>query len=454
MAVVGGGGVVYRDVSAGSFFTEVLRDNYEAGMVETLNNTNFLYNRYRPVAPHIEGKLWVRSLHTGRSAGHSSIGPGGKLPDPDKQRYARFAGPMRHHYGRIQLDTISEEASASEVASFAQALDKEITGITNDLTRQQNRMMHMDGSGRLCEFVSGTTTVGSARVLTVRLPQVDESPGTMTGMPATYFLHAGMRLAVFTAAATPVTGTDLVAEGALVITSVDSDTTFTCDITDAFVGGAGDWMCLNTENANLDRNSSSYKREAVGIAALFSDANPPNIDDLEVTAFGVLKNAFQNVSAAVVSNVFARANILDGGGVSRPPTEKLLKGALTRAKKVNSANVSLMTSSMELQDRYGAELLTDRRFVNTKALSGGWTSVDFEGIPWVTDRDHLPNRLCYHDESVIRKYTLSEYKWLHKGDSMFIDLQDYDAFQARIAGRWTMACDDRSKLTMLTDLLE
>lgn len=442
MTVTGGMGVVFKDTSANSYFTQILRDDYQPGLIETLNHTNFLMDYLKPETPHVEGKLAVFGLHTGRSQGHASIGPGGKLPDPDKQRYDRFRMCMRHHYGRIQFDTISEEAGNTTAAAFVQMLDQEIQGLIADMARQQNRKLHMDGSGRLAEIVTGAT----GTVFTVRLPQVDESPSTMTGMPATYFLQAGMRVLICTSAGgTPVATT---------ISSVDSNSqvTFSGSVT----VNSGDWIVLNTEATNTDTNSSSYRREAMGIAGIVSDANPPYTDATDASALGLPAAGahFQGVDAGAVANSHARSNVLDGGGTPRPLTEAIIQQGLTRARKVNNAEVDLFLSSMELQDAYGATLLTDRRFMNVMKLSGGWNAVDYKGIPWVTDRDCLSNRLYVLATRWIVKLMLSNYHWLTTDGNMFHRLENYDSFQATFVGRWTLGCKNRNKQTLITDLSE
>lgn len=433
-------GVYYNDTAAGSFFSEILREQYQPGVIETLNNSNFLYQFLPRAGLMFQGKHWVFALHTGRSAGHSAIGPGGRLPDPGKQSYARWRGPVRHHFGRIQLDALTDLTAKGGDASFmASAMDAEIRGIVSDMDRQKNRMVHLDGSGRLAQ-VNGNV-VASATVV-VKLPQVPESPGTMTGLNATHWLHEGMRIAFVDPAGPTVVDAD-------VIQSVDSATQIT--MAAVVTVDDNDWLCTNATATGTDRVSTGFKREPMGFAGIFSDTNPECYDTADNYDSSFTLDSFQNVDADDTSNGFARATIMDNGGVKRPPTEMLLIRTMTAATRRNNANISFLLSAPEVQDAYGELLLSDRRFMNTTSLSGGWTALDFRGKPWVTDRDCLPNRIYAPDMGYIAMGQLEDYHWETR-TGMLQQLEDYDEYHARIKGRWNMVCTLRDKQTLITDL--
>lgn len=433
-------GAYFNDTSAGSFFTEILREDYQPGVIETLNNSNFLYNYLPRAQLQFQGKHWVFALHTGRSAGHSAIGPGGRIPDPDKQRYSRWRGPVRHHFGRIQLDAALEVSTGDRASFIASVMDSEIRGITEDMARQKNRMVHLDGSGRLAQ-VNGNV-VASATVV-VELPQVPESPTTMTGLNATHWLHEGMRIAFVDPAGPTIVDVAL-------ISSVDSATQITMD--QVVTVDDGDWLVTNATADGTDRVSTGFKREPMGFAGIFSDTNPlcyDTIDDYESGTFAT--DSFQNVDADDTANDFARAIIMDNGGVKRPPTEMLLIRAMTAATRKNNAMPSFLLSAPEVQDAFGELLLADRRFMNTTTLSGGWTALDFRGKPWVTDRDCLPNRIYVPDMGYVLMGSLEEYHWEQR-TGMLQQLQDHDEYHARIKGRWNMVCTLRNKQLLITDL--
>ncbi len=450
MTVSTQGGVFFQDTDADSFFMNILREDFQPGVIDALNNENFLWNFLGRADLQFYGRHWVFAVHTGRSQGHSAIGKGGKLPSPGRQGYDQWRGPMRQHYGRIQFDDWTPDATNERASFMAEMITSEVVGLIEDMTRQQNRMLHNDGSGRLAQ-VDGAKT--SLKVVNVKLPQIPEDPDTMTGMDPTYFLQAGMRIAF-------VDSADDTVEHITTIDTVDSATQIT--VIDAFSGsGVGDnnfiVSCSHLDATGNDPATtvvdSAYKREPMGLAGMFSDANPLAYDGEDEFDSGFAANSFQNVDAANTSNGFARANILDGSGTNRPLTEGLMQTALTRHRKVNRAKADIMISSHELRDAFGSHLLADRRFMNTMTLSGGWTAVDYAGIPWMVDRDCYPNRLYIADLDSICLGELTPYEWQER-TGMFQQMQDYDEFHARFRGRWNTVTKVRNRLTLLTDLSE
>jgi len=434
-------GVYFNDTSAASFFSQILREDYMPGVIETLNNSNFLFNYLPRGGLTFSGKHWVFAVHTGRSAGHSAIGPGGRIPDPDKQRYSRWRGPVRHHFGRIQLDALIEKVAAPGDASFiASVMDSEIRGITDDMARQKNRMIHSDGSGRLAQVSSNVTALTAVPVI---LPQIPESPGTMTGLPATHWLHAGMRIAFVR------DDTDAIRDQNTIL-SIDSDTQITMDAAVTVV--SGDWLCTNVVATGNDSVvSTGFRREPMGFAGIFSDTNPLAYDGEDNYDGGFAVDSFQNVDADDIANDYARAIILSNAGVKRTPTEMVIKRGMTAAERKNNSMFAFLMSSPEVRDAYGETLLSDRRFVNTMTLSGGWMGVDFEGKPWMTDRDCYPNRLYAVDMNHIKVGMLEDYHWEDR-TGMLQQLQDHDEYHARIKGRWNTACTLRNKQLLITDL--
>jgi len=436
-------GVFYDDSDAASFFADVMREDYLPGIIEALDNRNVLLNTMPMHDSKYEGKAWVREVHNGRSAGHSSIGPRGRIPLPDKQKYTKMKGVMRHHYGSIEVDDLMHEQGSGRATFATDVVDREIRGLTADMARQKNRMLHLDGSGRLAQCDGA---VGASATVVCKLPQVPESPTTMVGMDPTYFLHAGMRVIVVDPAGPTI-------KAGASIASVDSATQITLDA--SITAADDDWICLQSDPANSSELiSSSFKREPVGIAAHFSDGNPEYINAVDVSEHGMTAGRYQDVDATATANQFARATVLDNGGTLRPISEELLKSGMTKQHKGLGGKTDVMLSSYELQDAYGSLLVADRRFVNTKTFSGGWEGIDFEGKPWVRDRDCLPNRCYYVDWDALEYIKLREYSWQGRDGLVFRQVDGYDAWQAFVRGDWTTRTDVRNKLVLITDLQE
>lgn len=450
MAITDAGlGLLY---GSGDFYTKVLRDHFLPEVADGINHDYVLLKRFESMADSsmVQGKNVVHPVHHKRNAtsvgavGYSSAGTRGKLPDPGAQGYQQYAYPVRHVYGRVLIDAIAQDASATDIDSWLRATESELAGLRDDLARQENRMLHNDGSG-----VIGQTTSFGDTTSTITLSLLVESPTTMTGMDATYWFEVGGRYS------------GIVAAGTIAKTIVVTSKTATT-ITYAAAGASAvvhSFVSANqTGLASGAEQSTGLGREPMGIAGIFGDANVQAASGVPGAYSGesALANSFQGIDATAAGNTFNQATVLANGAVQRTLTEAVLQNAWSRAEKTLQAKISAIYSSFGVRDAFADLLLTYRRQVNKMSLEGGFSTVEYNGVPFIADRDCYPNRAYLADESEFRQHCMGskQYRFRDENGSIYLPLPDEHAMQITLYRRYTYGVMARARQTLLTDLIE
>jgi hypothetical protein len=436
MAIAGSSGAQY--LAGSSFYDEILRDDYQPVIAEAVINPNeilHLLGQNRNYTD-VQGKNVVFPIHTDRNPAVGASAPGGKLPanaQRQSQKYDQYAFPTRFNSGRMLFEGILRHASKSDVASWLRIFDSEATGLAMDMARLRQRQLHFDGSGHLAKLsldpATGTT-------ITVELIDGIESKATCT-TAATKHIKPDMLIGFVTQAA----GGTLRDVG--YVASITSDTVF--EVTAAVDAAilVNDVVVTMNEDTfpGATLNDSGFEREPMGLAGMFSDANPED---------GV--TGFQGVASS--GNDWNQANILDNSGVARPLTELLMQEAWDNAMEIGEANIDVMLGSFPIVRTYSDILVADKRYPSTTSLPGGYTAITFNDKPFIADRDAWNNRMYFMDLSNIENYVMADPQWIDEDGSILHRLPDNYKFQAAMFCQETFGCRVRHKNTLLTDLIE
>lgn len=437
---------------AGNFYDYVLRNHFLPEVADGINHDYVLLKRFEAMADSsmVEGKNVVHPVHTGRNVtgvgavGYSTAGARGKLPDPKAQQYNQYQYPIRHVYGRVLIDAIAQDASQTDIDSWLRALESEMAGLRDDLAREENRMLHNDGSG-----VLGYTASFGDTTSTVVLSDLVESPTTMTGMDASYWFDVGGRYAAI------VASSGAIAKEVVITSKTASTITYAASTASAvkhyFVKAN-----TGTNGSLTSVESTGLGREPMGIGGIFSDADVQGTTALPGAYSGesALANTFQGIASS--GNVFNQCTVLANGAVNRTLTEAVLQNAWSRAEKALQAKISAIISSFGVRDAFADLLLTYRRQVNKMELAGGFTTVEYNGVPFIADRDTYPNRAYLMDESEFRQHCMGskQYRFRDEQGTIYLSLPDEHAFQVTLYRRFTYGVMARARQTLLTDLIE
>lgn len=396
-------GQAYADSFMTNFMVPVLAD--------ARNNSSVLWSMLKK-QPHtpVSGRFIVFPVRFGRNTGSNAVRESytaqssPDLPDPGAQGGKNYSFATRTMYGRVKLDGPTIRRGKTNGGAFIPISELEMQGIIDDMTVECNRMAHNDGSGRIAEYSSGTTTV------TVRMNQSIEGVPTVSTPIADKYFEVGQRVAFCSAGGTIRTRATGSQTGLYVIavTSTTIQLALTpggsaVDVTGDSSGvTAGDWI-VRISNDTASLTSSGFRSEPMGFGGIFCDdgaldgngissnAQQSGVDDFSTTA--ITSAGFQGL-AATSANPFNRAVVLDNGGSgSRPLTEELLQQAFSDAEEINNANISILLSAYPAYNAYVKTLTPDKRYNDTLELKGGHKMLSFNGVAWVKDRFCYKNRV-------------------------------------------------------------
>lgn len=383
------------------------------------------------VTSEVGGKYVTFPIRVKRNEGIGYREENETLQDAGNQGYARVNVGLKYGYGRIALTGQTMELAESNPQSFASTLDREMSGLKNDIAKDSARIFYGDGTGAF-------TTATGAKTGQV-IPVADTAP---------FFGQIGAKLDVLAPAGAtagaehpayvdpnstdpallnaPLYGTLTKIADGVFLTAVD-----TAASTITVSGTVG-----TVAAGNVITRHGNYGREPYGLAALVGTQKIFNVDP---AAYPVWKSVIN-------------AN----GGSGRPLSEGLMI-KMTDDVRVNGGQTSLILTSLGVRRAYFALLTQQRRYTNTKEFGGGMTGLAFNNgreIPVVEDVDAPKGKMWFLDESAFTVYRDKDWSWLDTDGGIWKWVQNKDAFEAVIRQYWQIGLDRRNAQGLLSDITE
>jgi hypothetical protein len=94
----------------------------------------------------------------------------------------------------------------------------------------------------------------------------------------------------------------------------------------------------------------------------------------------------------------------------------------------------------------------DRRSVNTMALDGGFTALDYNGVPMMVDPDAIDGEIYFLTLKDLQMYRMSDYQWMDKDGAILSRVSGYDAYNAVLFRYAELGCKRRNSHGVLCDL--
>lgn len=401
--------------------TPYMKEVYEPRIREQLNNDTLAIKRITRssagVSNEVGGKYVTFPLHTRRNNGIGSRLESEALPNPGAQGHAAARIGLKYGYGSVGLTGQTISLSDTNPKAFAKALDDEVNGLKNDLQKDMNRQVYMDGSG-VIGVVSAVVTSTTIPVTDGRLFQLGELVDLVT-LPSTVVQSARTINSISLAA-----GANTVTVSGAAITTVVGQI-FTRNGSGPAAGG---------------------NRELTGLNAI-------------IAASGTLYNVDPSVEPLWTSSVFAN------GGTPRALSEGLmiqLSDTIYAAGGGSGNGTSLILTSLGVRRAYFNLLSQTRQTVNTQDFTGG-----FKGLAFTTDRGEIPviadvdaplGQMQFINEDHITYYHDEDWHWLDTDGNMWKQQLDssgrYDAWQATFTEYHELGTDRRNAHGRLADITE
>ena len=434
------GGVTY---GTGDYYNYILNNLFLPSMADAVIYPNTLLKRLPRDSTRVEGKNVVFPIHYDDANGVVSIGADGLLPEPDTEKFAQYAFPVKHTYVRMKFDGISRDASRTQIASWLKIVESEAKAKSLIMARAKQRMAWEDGSGRLCEVATRTSAV----LFTCQLNQDIDGASTCVTSP-TRHLKVGKLVAVVDPDGTIATLGKVESKTATTVTLVS---TGSYAAVETVTVKTGDWIVSLSQfllAANVDSaKDTAYLNEPMGIMGIVADANAPLVG----TGAG---QTFQGIDSEVAGNEWHRANVLSNSNVLRPLTTKLMDLAWTTGIEIGDSVPTVLYGSFPMVREYADLLVSQRYFQGTMSFDGGYDAVPYNGVPFFADRDSYNNQIVFLDETDIRSYVMSDPTWMDMDGSIYHRVTDKDAYQATMYERCTLGNDERHRHTKIVDIQE
>lgn len=316
----------------------ILKEVYEGQLQDQLQSEVVALRRIERssegVTHEVGGKYVTFPIRVRRNHGVGARAENEALPIARTQSYASARVSLKYLYGSLELTGQTFELADENYQAFASALDQEVSGLKETLSKDTNRQVYGTNKGVLATAASGTTT-------TFVLPDAQAQ-----------YLEEGMFVDIYTSA-----DASRVADATInSITSSGGNTTVTFSPAAGATVAAGDYMTRD----------NSKDKEMSGFGLIVSDTSIAyNINPASV---GVWK--------ATVSN---------NAGTPRALSEGLLIKLADDVRKKGGGQPSVLFSNEGVRRSYFNLLVQQRRYSNTKEYDGG-----FSGLAFTTDQGEIP----------------------------------------------------------------
>lgn len=312
-------------------------------------------------------------------------------------------------------------AARDNAGAFVRAIESEVSGVTRDMKKAINRQLNSDGMDAVAYFTTTDSSSGGF---------VDDNQGNA-------FTHLPTG-GTFTGDLIDATDNVTVLGTAAVITlGAATSTGYNITWTGTMSGDDGDMIVPTGTCGN----------QIMGIAGIIGDTNAHT----PVTSTAGLQ------SMSVATYPYWKAQVFGNSGTKRDLTLALMQQPLS-AIAINSDfsenDVSFLLSNFGIRDKYVSLLVAEKRFVNTMKLDGGWTGVEYNGIPLVADPQCKRSTIFYIVPETMKIFRSADFGFMEKDGSMLHAVPGYDAYEAVLFGYLNLGCLSRNGNGRLADITD
>lgn len=383
----------------------ILKTQYLPVLNEQLNNATVLFSRLEKDYDSVVGKNFTMALHTDYNLSVAARTEGATLPTAGTQVYTNATVPMKYLYGGISLTGQTLKAAKVSEGAYIQALDSEMKGLMTDFKRSLNKQVWGDGTGLLA-------TCGTS------------GPSTTVLVDSTANLRVNQRIDI-TTITSGATGAG--ALGAYVESITDA-THFVCsasvNVTNA--------LAVYREGSRTIVSGAGVGIECMGMNGIFS-------------ATSVLQGLDPATSTYWKANVIAHNIAI---------SETIMQRAFDTTETNSDGEATAIYTTHGVRRSYQALLAGKKQYVNPLQLKGGWTALDYNGIPLIVDKDAPSGKVFFANENALKFYRLSDLEWMEEDGAILNRVSGVDAYSAVLFLYHELATTMRNSQTVVTGVTE
>lgn len=297
--------------------------------------------------------------------------------------------------------------------------------MTRDFKKAFNRQLHSDGKDALAYWTSADD---------VTPEQVDDNRGNQ-------FIHLPLGVAV----TCDLIDTDNTTKNgdSIAFTAVNNAGTLEVGWSAGTVSGSADGDYLVLED--------TLGYQLMGIAGIIDDGDPV------VPAGGGTLTGLHGL--AVASHPYWKAQVVEGdtAGTNQALTLARMQRPLdliAQNSDFGEEDVKFLLCSYGVRAKYYDLLISEKRFVNTLKLDGGFSGLDFSGKPLIPDPQCRKNRIYYIVPESMRIYRTSDFDWMDKDGAVLNRVANEDAYEAVLFHYGDLGVTARNANGLLDDITE
>lgn len=422
-----------------ALWDEVLKTFYLPAIQEQLNNETILNKFIARNEEDVSGKNATIECHYGRNTAAASRADGGAMPTAGYQAFKTATVPMKYHYGRVQFTGPTIAATRDERGSYARVVDTEIRGMVQDRMKEDNRMLWGCGYGVLARW----RTTGSATSYTLQKSyraNTAGGDGFGSAFGAKYLAEnsAAVPVVLTTASATTLTFT---VDATDIAVSAITDTVATYDTitcTDPSVTEAGGTFYVRPANLGTQTTSGGHRYEMMGLRGIVTNED---LDEIALfcstTSIGAGTTNNDPLQGLAVGTYSWWKSIVDVHSSNRyqgqrPLTFELMQKVFDKVelKAGKDYGPDLILTTHAIRREYLKLCEAQRRMVNTMSLDGGFTAIDYNGVPFTVDDDAIDGEVYFLTLKEFALFRMSDYEWMNKDGAILSRVSGYDAYEA------------------------
>jgi len=471
-------------------YDEVLKNFYLPAIQEYLNNDTILAQKIDVNEKDVSGKLAYIENHYGRSTGIGARADGAALPDADYQKFKKSEVPMKYNYGRVTFTGPTIKATRDEQGAYAKVVETEIERIVKDLMKDINRQLWGCGYGIIARL--GGPSVATADPYTVQKKYFNNTAGGDafgSTFGSKYIDDWALVSSSYGSGGYNVVTVNFSGSAGAIAVAVDADAMkipLTGTIT---LHSSGEYVTLGTTHTdpapspaeaagafliragNLRSVSSG---SAAGYARLEMMGLRGIVTNKDVSYTAISDGNWAGSNHGFASSSAPAADTLQGLAVASYPwfVAQVLSHSSGRYLGQRSLTPTLMQQMFDKVELkagkdYGPDMIITthairreyidylearRRNVNTMALDGGWTAIDYNGIPFMVDPDAIDGEIYFLTLKDLQVYRMSDYDWMDRDGAILSRVSGYDAYEAVLFRYAELGVNNRQTSGVLTDI--
>jgi len=389
---------------------------YDKVVHEQVFLKNILWNNVlRNVAQNQGSTTKYFSVHEGRNTGSAAGSESFTLPIAGEQQYTQATITMKYNFQQVALTDVALQASKRSKEFLVNALESEYKGARNDMQRQLSRQGYGVGTGVICRVNDDSVDT----TLTFDTPMVGK-------YPTDYFeIGNGIMFSSAAAAATSAAYTTITA----ITGNYDMTVTSASGVVD------NDYCFLAHNDGSTTPTVSNVNAEVLGLKALIDDST--NLDSLE----GITR------STDIWWKSYVSAN-----ATQRSLTEELMHETYLEGRK--KGNPTFALTHFDVYSAFGQLLSPDRRYTSKMQLNGGFTGLEFNGIPIVPDYDCPYDEMYFIDKSTLSVEDLAPISFLDEDGAILDRSSTTPAWNATLRYYAQLATSSCNKNAALRDVIK